>query len=138
MSPPQPFRSGLRGHTKPLRGTVSSCDPGLITVHCAEIGGELRSMTRHFSVGQRVWSRCDREGALGKQPVSAAASTSCVAPCGSRLPRQSLHLPDQRPATGKLVTVFARTNGRTSEAAIDWSDEVFVSWGQMRRCCCSH
>jgi putrescine transport system ATP-binding protein len=33
-----------------------------------------------------------------------------------------------RTATGKLVTVFAQNERRTSEAAIDWSDEVFVSW----------
>ena len=31
-------------------------------------------------------------------------------------------------ASGKLVTVFAQNERRTSEAAIDWSDEVFVSW----------
>jgi putrescine transport system ATP-binding protein len=30
--------------------------------------------------------------------------------------------------TGKLVTVFAQNQRRTSEAVIDWSDEVFVSW----------
>jgi putrescine transport system ATP-binding protein len=32
-------------------------------------------------------------------------------------------------ASGKVVTVFAQNERRTSEAAIDWSDEVFVSWG---------
>jgi hypothetical protein len=26
------------------------------------------------------------------------------------------------------VTVFAQNERRTSQAAIDWSDEVFVSW----------
>jgi putrescine transport system ATP-binding protein len=31
--------------------------------------------------------------------------------------------------SGKLVTVFAQNERRTSEVAIDWSDEVFVSWG---------
>ena len=30
--------------------------------------------------------------------------------------------------TGKLVTVFAQNERRTSEALIDWNDEVFVSW----------
>ena len=30
--------------------------------------------------------------------------------------------------SGKLVTVFAQNEWRTSQAAIDWSDEVFVSW----------
>ncbi len=31
-------------------------------------------------------------------------------------------------SSGKLVTVVAQNERRTSEAAIDWSDEVFVSW----------
>jgi putrescine transport system ATP-binding protein len=34
-----------------------------------------------------------------------------------------------RTATGKVVTVFSQNERRTSEWSIDWSDEVFVSWG---------
>ena len=30
--------------------------------------------------------------------------------------------------TGKLVTVFAQNDQRTSEWSIDWSDEVYLSW----------
>ena len=30
--------------------------------------------------------------------------------------------------TGKLVTVFAQNDRRTSEWTIDWSDEVYLSW----------
>ena len=30
--------------------------------------------------------------------------------------------------SGKLVTVFAQNDRRTSEWSINWSDEVFVSW----------
>ena len=30
-------------------------------------------------------------------------------------------------ASGKLVTVFAQNERRTSEWSIDWSDEVYVS-----------
>ena len=30
--------------------------------------------------------------------------------------------------SGKLVTVFAQNARRTSEWAIDWSDEVYLSW----------
>ena len=32
-------------------------------------------------------------------------------------------------SAGKLVTVFAQNERRTSEWSIDWSDEVYVSWG---------
>jgi putrescine transport system ATP-binding protein len=31
-------------------------------------------------------------------------------------------------ASGKLITVFAQNERRTSEWSIDWSDEVYVSW----------
>ena len=31
-------------------------------------------------------------------------------------------------ATGKLVTVFAQNDQRTADWAIDWSDEVYISW----------
>jgi len=31
-------------------------------------------------------------------------------------------------ASGKIVTVFAQNEQRTAEWAIDWSDEVYVSW----------
>ncbi len=31
--------------------------------------------------------------------------------------------------TGKLITAFAQNDRRTAEWAIDWSDEVYVSWG---------
>ena len=30
--------------------------------------------------------------------------------------------------TGKIVTVFAQNDRRTSEWSIDWSDEVYLSW----------
>jgi putrescine transport system ATP-binding protein len=30
--------------------------------------------------------------------------------------------------TGKVVTVFAQNDQRTSEWSIDWSDEVYLSW----------
>ena len=30
--------------------------------------------------------------------------------------------------TGKVVTVFAQNDRRTSEWTIDWSDEVYLSW----------
>jgi putrescine transport system ATP-binding protein len=30
--------------------------------------------------------------------------------------------------SGKIVTVFAQNERRTSEWSIDWSDEVYVSW----------
>lgn len=31
-------------------------------------------------------------------------------------------------SSGKLITAFSQNERRTAEPAIDWSDEVFVSW----------
>jgi putrescine transport system ATP-binding protein len=30
--------------------------------------------------------------------------------------------------TGKVITVFAQNDRRTSEWSIDWSDDVYLSW----------
>jgi putrescine transport system ATP-binding protein len=31
-------------------------------------------------------------------------------------------------SSGKLITAFSQNERRTAEPAIDWSDEVFMSW----------
>src|SRR6267154_1625447 len=125
------FVADFVGTTNLFEGTVSSCDPGLITVRCAEIGGELIvDDAGHFSVGQRVWVALRPEKArLGKQPVSAARVNQLRGTVWELgyLGNHSIY--QIRTATGKLVTVFAQNERRTAEAAIDWSDEVFVSWG---------
>jgi putrescine transport system ATP-binding protein len=65
---------------------------------------------------------------LAKQPVSAVGVNQLrgtVWELGYLGNRSTYRI---RTATGKLVTVFAQNERRTSEAAIDWSDEVFLSW----------
>jgi len=109
---------------------VSACEPGLITVHCAEIGCELLVDDQgRFNVGQRVWVALRPEKVrLGKQAVSAARTNQLrgtVWELGYLGNRSTYRI---KTASGKLVTVFAQNERRTSEAAIDWSDEVFVSW----------
>jgi putrescine transport system ATP-binding protein len=125
------FVADFVGTTNLFEGTVSSCDPGLITVRCAEIGGELVVDDRgHFSVGQRVWVALRPEKArLGKQPVSADRVNQLRGTVWELgyLGNHSIY--QIKTTTGKVVTVFAQNERRTSEAAIDWSDEVFVSWG---------
>jgi len=103
------------GTTNLFEGTVSSCEPGLIRVQCAETGGELMGGLNSgtFTVGQRVWVALRPEKVrLGKQPVSAGPRQPAARHgLGARLPRQSLHLPDQD-RDGKLVTVFAQNERR--------------------------
>src|SRR5580700_5567825 len=124
------FVADFVGTTNLFEGTVSSSDPGLITVRCAEIGGELVvDDAGHFSVGQRVWVALRPEKArLGKQPVSAARVNQLRGTVWELgyLGNHSIY--QIKTATGKVVTVFAQNERRTSEAAIDWSDEVYVSW----------
>src|SRR5258705_284891 len=96
-------------------------------------GGQPQLMVDHaghFSVGQRVWVALRPEKVrLGKQPVSAARVNQLRGTVWELgyLGNHSIY--QIKTATGKLVTVFAQNERRTSEAAIDWSDEVFVSWG---------
>jgi putrescine transport system ATP-binding protein len=124
------FVADFVGTTNLFEGTVSACEPGLITVQCAETGCELLvDDAGSFSVGQRVWVALRPEKVrLGKQPVSAARTNQLrgtVWELGYLGNRSTYQI---KTTTGKLVTVFAQNERRTSEAVIDWSDEVFVSW----------
>ena len=124
------FVADFVGTTNFFEGTVSSCEPGLVRVQCAETGGELLvDDAGSFAVGQRVWVALRPEKVrLAKQPVSAVRVNQLrgtVWELGYLGNRSTYRI---RTATGKLVTVFAQNERRTSEAAIDWSDEVFVSW----------
>ena len=124
------FVADFVGTTNFFEGTVSSCEPGLVRVQCAETGGELLvDDSGAVAVGQRVWValrpekvRLDKE-ASNQVRVNRLRGT--VWELGYLGNRSTYRI---RTATGKLVTVFAQNERRTSEAVIDWSDEVFVSW----------
>src|SRR6266404_243766 len=124
------FVADFVGTTNLFEGTVSSCEPGLIRVQCAETGGELMvDDSGTFAVGQRVWVALRPEKVrLGKQPTDAPRVNQLrgtVRELGYLGNRSTYRI---RTTSGKLVTVFAQNERRTSQAAIDWSDEVFVSW----------
>ena len=125
------FVADFVGTTNLFEGTVSACQAGLITVQCTETGGELLVDDQgSFNVGQRVWVALRPEKVrLAKEPVSATRVNQLrgtVWELGYLGNRSTYRI---RTTSGKLVTVFAQNERRTSEAAIDWSDEVFVSWG---------
>jgi putrescine transport system ATP-binding protein len=124
------FVADFVGTTNLFEGTVSACEPGLIRVHCAETGGELLVDDRGgFSVGQRVWVALRPEKVrLGKEPSGPGRINQLrgtVSELGYLGNRSTYRI---RTTSGKLVTVFTQNERRTSEVAIDWSDEVFVSW----------
>jgi putrescine transport system ATP-binding protein len=124
------FVADFVGTTNLFEGTVSACEPGLITVSCSETGSELLvDDAKPFTVGQRVWVALRPEKVrLAKQPAAGARINQLrgtVWELGYLGNRSTYRI---RTLSGKLVTVFAQNERRTSEAAIDWSDEVFVSW----------
>jgi putrescine transport system ATP-binding protein len=124
------FVADFVGTTNFFEGRVSSCEPGLVRVECTETGCELLVDDKgSFAIGQRVWVALRPEKVrLGKEATSAVRTNQLrgtVWELGYLGNRSTYRI---RTATGKLVTVFAQNERRTSEAVIDWSDEVFVSW----------
>ena len=82
-----------------------------------------------FAPGQRVWVALRPEKIrLDKQPPAGARINrlrGTVWELGYLGNRSTYRI---KTTSGKLVTAFAQNERRTSEWAIDWSDEVFVSW----------
>ena len=125
------FVADFVGTTNLFEGTVRACEPGLITVQCAETGCDLLvDDVGRCSVGQRVWVALRPEKIrLSKQPADAARVNQLrgtVWELGYLGNRSTYRI---KTTTGKVVTVFSQNEQRTSEWSIDWSDEVFVSWG---------
>ena len=124
------FVADFVGTTNLFEGTVSGCADGLVSVRCAEIDSELLVDDQgRFSVGQRVWVALRPEKMrLAKQPASGARLNQLrgmVWELGYLGNRSTYQI---KTTSGKVITVFAQNERRTSEAAIDWSDEVYVSW----------
>lgn len=124
------FVADFIGTTNLFEGTVSACSPGLITVRCAEIGCELLvDDLGQFSTGQQVWVALRPEKIrVTKEPITdtrlnqLAGTVWELGYLGNRSTYQI------KTESGKLVTVYAQNDRRTSEWTINWSDQVFVSW----------
>jgi len=117
------------------RGGVRGGETGHLVVSCPEAGCDLIvDEIGRFSSGQRVWIALRPEkirlskqkvlpaGWLG-EPVNQIKGT--VWELGYLGNRSTYRI---KTDTGKLVTVFAQNDRRTSEWSIDWSDEVYLSW----------
>jgi putrescine transport system ATP-binding protein len=128
--PQSRFVADFVGTTNLFEGTVSECAPGLITVHCEETGCALCvDDVGRFSTGQRVWVALRPEKIrLTKQPVAGERTNQLkgtVWELGYLGNRSTYRI---KTSAGKIVTVFAQNERRSSEWSIDWSDEVYVSW----------
>ncbi len=125
------FVADFVGTTNLFEGTVEACDPGLITIACPETGCTLSvDDVGRFSTGQRVWIALRPEKIrLSKEPAGGNRLNQLkgtVWELGYLGNRSTYRI---KTSAGKIVTVFAQNERRTSEWSIDWSDEVYVSWG---------
>jgi len=128
--PQSRFVADFVGTTNLFEGTVATCQPGLITVSCAETGCDLLvDDVGRFTPGQRVWVALRPEKIrLSKQPVGEGRVNQLkgmVWELGYLGNRSTYQI---KTGSGKVVTVFAQNERRTSEWSIDWSDEVYVTW----------
>ena len=128
--PQSRFVADFIGTTNLFEGDVVQCEPGMITVNCQETGCALWvDDVGRFSAGQRVWVALRPEKIrITKQPVSGKNVNQLrgtVWELGYLGNRSTYQI---KTTTGKLITVFAQNERRTSEWSIDWNDEVYVSW----------
>jgi putrescine transport system ATP-binding protein len=128
--PQSRFVAYFVGTTNLFEGTVNGSEPGHLIVHSSEAGCDLIvDELGRFSSGQRVWVALRPEKIrLSKQPVSGARINQVkgmVWELGYLGNRSTYRIKTE---TGKLITVFAQNDRRTSEWSIDWSDEVYLSW----------
>jgi putrescine transport system ATP-binding protein len=128
--PQSRFVADFIGTTNLFEGTVSGSQPGHIIVRSEEAGCDLIvDETGRFGSGQRVWVALRPEKIrLSKQPIGGDRVNQVkgtVWELGYLGNRSTYRIKTE---TGKLVTVFAQNERRTSEWSIDWSDEVYLSW----------
>ena len=129
--PQDRFVADFIGTTNLFEGTVSGTDPGRCIVRSSEAGCDLivDDLGRCAS-GQRVWVALRPEKIrLSKQPLGEGERVNqikgTVWELGYLGNRSTYRIKTE---TGKLVTVFAQNERRSSEWSIDWSDEVYLSW----------
>ncbi|MGH8290772.1 MAG: ABC transporter ATP-binding protein [Steroidobacteraceae bacterium] len=124
------FVADFVGTTNLFEGIVAATEPGLVTIQCAETACDLRvDDVGGFSAGQRVWValrpekvRLSKQAPQGERLNLLRGVVWELGYLGNRSTYQI------KLASGKLVTVVAQNERRTSEWSIDWSDEVYMSW----------
>ena len=124
------FVADFFGNANLLEGRVTAAAPGLVTVHSAELGCDLRvDDVGGFSVGQQVWVAVRPEKIrLSKTPADDGSGNELkgvVWELGYLGNRSTYQV---KTARGKLVTAFAQNERRTLDWSIDWNDEVYLSW----------
>ncbi len=128
--PQSRFVADFVGTTNLFEGTVEGVEPGLIRVRCPETGCDLFvDEVGRYGPGQRVWLALRPEKIrLTKEPVTGGRVNQLrgvVWELGYLGHRSTYRIKTE---SGKIVTVFAQNDRRSSEWSIDWSDDVYLSW----------
>src|SRR5450631_429308 len=128
--PQSRFVADFIGTTNLFEGTVSGSERGAIIVRSAEAGcGLFVDGVCAQAPGQKAWVSVRPEKIrLSKQPAAGTPANQLkgtVWELGYLGNRSTYRIKTE---TGKLVTVFAQNDRRTSEWSIDWSDDVYLSW----------
>jgi putrescine transport system ATP-binding protein len=133
--PQSRFVADFIGTTNLFEGVVTANGAGPVNVYSAEGGGDLIVDDRgRFAAGQRVWValrpekiRLAKPGPEGDPPDPRRVNRlkGVVSELGYLGQHSTYRI---RTETGKLVTVVAQNDRRTSDWSIDWNDEVTLSW----------
>jgi putrescine transport system ATP-binding protein len=128
--PQSRFIADFIGTTNLFEGTVAAIEPGRIRVACPEAGGDLLvDDLGRVAAGQRVWVALRPEKIrLSKVPPPGERVNQLqgvVWELGYLGNRSTYRI---KMASGKVLTVLAQNDQRTSQWSIDWSDEVYLSW----------
>jgi putrescine transport system ATP-binding protein len=128
--PANRFVADFVGTTNLFEGAVRRQEGGHLTLQCPEAGLDVQvDDPGHYGAGERVWLSVRPEKIkLSKQPTTANGVNQLkgtVWELGYLGNRSTYRV---KTTSGKVVTVFAQNERRTSEWAIDWSDEVYLSW----------
>jgi putrescine transport system ATP-binding protein len=128
--PQSRFVADFVGTTNLFEGIVESNDSGVVKVRSAEAGCDLYvDEPGQLAPGQQIWVSLRPEKIrLSKQAVSGQRGNQIkgnVWELGYLGNRSIYRIKTEH---GKVVTVFAQNEQRTSEWAIDWNDEVYLTW----------
>jgi len=138
--PKSRFVADFIGTTNLFEGVVTLCEPdrgepGKVIIRSQELGCDLYSdhaggeQPGSLSVGKTVWMALRPEKIrLSKQPNAQPGINQLkgvVWELGYLGNRSTYRV---KTSSGKLVTVFTQNERRSAEWAIDWSDEVYLSW----------
>jgi len=128
--PQSRFIADFIGTTNLFEGTVAAIESGRIRVGCPEVGGDLLvDDLGRVATGQRVWVALRPEKIrLSKEPPPGDRVNQLqgvVWELGYLGNRSTYRI---KMASGKVLTVLAQNDQRTSQWSIDWSDEVYLSW----------